>query len=344
MKKSSHFVTPRLITAVLLTAILFSASACGTSTSNTEPTQPVVLEKVTVQLSWFHDPEFAGFYTAIEKGYYAEEGLEVTLVPGGPGADPIKEVLEGRAQFGVDPANAIISYRAKGDEIVAISCIYKENPFLIMSLPESGIKTPQDLVGKTVSVQTPDASSDQDALFLAMLKRMGIDKSSINFVATENYNGADELTSGHSQAAAAFLTNQPVQAKLAGQEVNIMLYKDYGVPFYANLITTSQKLIDEKPEMVQKFIRATLRGYQYAIENTQEAANYAHKYNEQGNPQYELAAIQAMIPLIDNGVGAIGEMDENVWQSTLDIMNEFKLISGSVDLNSIYTNQFVTSN
>lgn len=334
--------THRLLTATLIMVIMIGVSACGGPAANAEPTQPVVLEKVTVQLSWFQDPEFSGFYSAIEKGFYAEEGLDVTLVAGGPEADPIKEVLEGRAQFGVDPANAIISSRANGEEIVAISCIYKENPFLIMTLPESGIKGPQDLVGKTVSVQTPDASSDQDALLLAMLQRMNIDRSTINFVATQDYNGAGELQSGHSQAAAAFLTNQPVQAKLAGVEVNTMLYKDYGVPFYANLITTSQKLIDERPELVQKFVRATLRGYQYAVENAEEAATFTHKYNEQGNPKYDLAAIIAMIPLIDNGTGSIGQMDAEVWKNTLDIMVEFNLLPKSIELDSIYTNKFVT--
>ena len=330
------------ISLVLLTAVMIAVSACGGQSANAEPTKPATLEKVTVQLSWFHDPEFSGFYSAIEKGFYAEEGLDVTLVAGGPDADPITEVMEGRAQFGVDPANAILSSRANGVNIVAVSCIYKENPFLIMSLPESGIKSPQDLIGKTISVQTPDASSDQDALLLAMLKRMGIDRTSVNFTATKSYNGAEELQSGHSQAAAAFLTNQPVQAKLSGVDVNIMLYKDYGVPFYANLITTSQKLIDERPDLVQKFVRATLRGYQYAIENAEEAAAFTHKYNEQGDPKYDLAALVAMIPLINNGVGSIGEMDTEVWKNTLDIMLEFDLLPKAIEPESAYTNKFVT--
>lgn len=331
----------RLIPLLLAFSILLGMTACSAKAANSEPTQPVVLEKVTVQLSWFNDPEFSGFYSAIEKGFYAEEGLEVTLVPGGPGADPIKEVMEGRAQFGVDPANAIISARANGNDIMAVSCIYKENPFLIMSLPESGIKTPEDLIGKTISVQTPDASSDQDALLLAMLKRMGIDRSSVSFVATEDYNGAGELKSGHAQASAAFLTNQPVQAQLAGVDVNIMLYKDYGVPFYANLITTSGKLVNENPELVQKFIRATLRGYQFAIENAEQAATFTHKYNEQGDPAYDLAAIRAMIPLIDNGTGNIGHMQDDIWQDTIEIMNDFALISKPVEVNSVYTNKFI---
>ncbi len=323
----------KLAAIILLAALLTGLTGCGQTVAEKE--------KVTVQLSWFHDPEFSGFYTAIEKGFYAEEGLDVTLKAGGPDVDPIKEIMADQAQFGIVPANAIIKARSNGQDLVAISSIYQANPFLIMTLKNSGIKTPKDLEGKRISIQSPDNFTDQDTLLLSMLKRMNVDQSTIQFVATDEWYGADELTKGKADAAAAFLTNQPVQAKLQGVEVDTMLYSDYGIPFYANLISTSGNLIKNKPDLVQKFVRATLRGYQYAIEHPEEAAGFTHKYNESGNTDYDTAAIKAMIPLIDTGATPIGWMDAAPWQSTSDIMFEFKLITNRTDVSAAYTTKFV---
>lgn len=326
IKKLNVLVGLAVITALVLTA-------CGSTKAN---------DKVTVQLSWFHTVEFAGFYAAVEKGFYAEENLDVTLVPGGATASPITEVNEGRAQFGVTTGDSIIVAQSAGQNLVAVSSIFRQNPLAVMTLSDSGISQPQDLVGKNVGVITADFSTTWDIQFLAMLKKMGVDQGSMNFSAVEDYHGANELTSGKTDAqSGVFSTNEPVVANLDGNNVHMIFYKDFGIEMYANNIFTTGSLISENPDLVARFVRATLRGYQYALENTDEVAAMALKYDETLDLEVQKATMRAQIPLLDTGDAPIGWMDEDTWQVTQEILLDFAVIPNSVDLTSVYTNEFI---
>ncbi|MCK6627239.1 MAG: ABC transporter substrate-binding protein [Anaerolineae bacterium] len=319
---------------VVLSSVV--VTACNPFVAAKEPDQ------ITVQLSWFHTAEFAGFYVADQKGYYADENLKVSLVAGGPEADPIAAVLNGRAQFGVAAGDALIRARAADQDVVAVSSIFRQSPLVVMTLADSDIQRPQDLVGKTVGVISPNMDTTWDIQFLGMLKKLNIEPSAITFVPIEDYHGANELTSGRMQAASGFFSsNEPVQAQLDGQDITLLFYSDYGIEIYSNAIFTSGSTIHEQPDLVERFIRATLKGYQYAIEHPEEIADLALKYDDTLDANLQSATMQAQIPLIDTGDAPIGTMDEEVWQITQDILLEQGIISTSVDLKTVYTNKFV---
>ncbi|HRK88879.1 MAG TPA: ABC transporter substrate-binding protein [Anaerolineales bacterium] len=331
MKKSYLYNFGLLI---VLMALL--VSACGSIGA------PKEADKVTVQLSWFHGVEYAGFYTAVDKGYYAEENIEVTLVAGGPETNPLDEVANGNAQFGIGQGDSLIVAKTEGRDFVAVATIFRDNPLAITSLEQDNILKPEDLVGKTVGAYSLDLSGYSDLLFLAFMSRTGLEKDSMQYALIEDFYGANEIKSGRMDAMSGmFATDQQVMTRDAGDEINLMYYKDYGVDVYINTIFVTGEFMQNNPDLIERFISATMKGYQYAIENTDEAAELALTYDEALDLAYQENVMKAQIPFIDTGSGPIGSMDENVWNITQEILLEFNLISAPIDLSTIYTNQFV---
>jgi NitT/TauT family transport system substrate-binding protein len=318
-----------VITVLLLSGVLVACTAF-------KP-QP---DKVTIQLSWFHSVEFAGFYVADQKGYYADENLAVTLKPGGADVLPSKEVADGKADIGVTGGDQLLVARSQGLPLKAIAAIFRQSPVALMALADSGIKTPQDLVGKRIGVISPNYDNNNDIQLLAMLRQVGIDQSKVKLVVTEDYS-VGSLTSGAMDVYSGFAMNEAVDAKLRGINVNLILPQDYGVSIYANVLFSRQQTLDERSDVIQRFVRATYKGYQYAIEHPDEAANLALKYDKTLDVTFQRASMQAEIPLIDTGDVPIGTMDSPVWQNTNDILLQQGLIKSPVDLSTVFTNKYV---
>lgn len=333
MKK--NFV--RSIGILIIITTLF-ISGCGQSATTSSSTP----DTVTVQLSWFHGVEYAGFYAALENGYYAEENLNVNLTAGGPEINPIDEVQTGKAQFGITSGDSIIIAKTNQQNFVALATIFKENPLAITSLTKDNIEKPADLVGKTIGVYSLDLSNFFDLPFLALLSRTGLERDSMNYALIEDFQGANEIKAGNMDAMSGmFATDQQVMAQGAGDELNFIYYKDYGYDVYINTIFTTETFKNDNPDLIRRFIKATMKGYQNALENTEEAAALAVKYDETLDLSYQQDVMKAQVPFINPGGGSIGSMDENVWNSTQDILLEFNLISNPIDISTIYTNDFV---
>lgn len=332
MKKNQLVTITVLFT---LFAVLLGACAGAAPAPAAEP------DKVTVQLSWFHGVEYAGFYAAIEKGYYADANIEVVLNAGGPEINPIDEVNNGNAQFGITSGDSLITARAAGQNFVAVATIFKENPLAITSLKQDGISSPDDLVGKTVGVYSLDLSNFFDLPFLALMSRTGLERESMNYALIEDFQGANEIKAGNMDAMSGmFATDQQVMAKQAGDTLNFIYYKDYGYDVYINTIFITEELRQSNPDLVHRFVQATVKGYQYAIENTDEVAQLALAYDETLDLAYQQAVMQAQIPFINTGDGQIGTMNESIWTNTQNILLEFNLISQPIDLSTVYTNEF----
>jgi NitT/TauT family transport system substrate-binding protein len=319
---------------VVITVLLMSGVLVACTAFKPQP------DKVTVQLSWFHSVEFAGFYVADQKGYYADENLAVTLKPGGADVLPSQEVADGKADIGVTGGDQLLVARSQGLPLKAIAAIFRQSPVALMALADSGIKTPQDLVGKRIGVISPNYDNNNDIQLLAMLRQAGIDQSKVKLVVTEDYS-VGSLTSGAMDVYSGFAMNEPVDAKLRGLDVNLILPQDYGVSIYANVLFSRQQTLDERSDVVQRFVRATFKGYQYAIEHPDEAADLALKYDKTLDVAFQRASMQAEIPLIDTGDVPIGTMDNPVWQNTNDILVQQGLIKSPVDLSTVFTNKFV---
>jgi NitT/TauT family transport system substrate-binding protein len=332
MKKVSFRVV-----GIFIIIMAISLSAC----SGAQATGPA--DKVTVQLSWFLGVEYAGFYTAVEKGYYAEENIEVTLNAGGPEINPLDEVDSGRAQFGIGQADSIIIAKTNDQNFVSVAAIFKNNPLAITSLASDNIQKPEDLAGKTIGAYSLDLASYSDVSLLAFMSRTGLEKDSMKYALIEDFQGANEIKAGNMDAMSGmFATDQQVMAQQAGDTLNFIYYKDYGVDVYINTIFVKEELTQSNPDLITRFLRATFKGYQYAIENPEEVAALAVTYDEALDLTYQEEVMKAQIPFLDTGDGPLGSMNEKVWETTQDILIEFNLISNPIDLNTVYTNQFIT--
>lgn len=303
---------------------------------------PQPADNVTVQLSWFHGVEYAGFYAAVEKGYYAEENINVVLNAGGPEINPFDEVASGNAQFGIAQGDSIILAKTNGQNFVSVATIFRDNPLAITSLASDNIRQPKDLIGKTVGVYSLDLNNYSDLLFLAFMSRTDLEKDSMNYALIEDFSGANEIKSGNMDAMSGmFATDQQVMTRQSGDEINLMYYKDYGVQVYINTIFVTDEYKNNNSDLITRFLRATFRGYQYALENTDEMASVAVSYDETLDLEYQKQVMVASIPFIDTGNAPIGSMDEGVWNITQDILLEFDLLSAPVDLSTVYTNEFI---
>ncbi|MBI2331053.1 MAG: ABC transporter substrate-binding protein [Chloroflexi bacterium] len=331
--KKNLFVTVAVL--FILPSLLLGACSAVAPVPTAEP------DKVTVQLSWFHGVEYSGFYAAVEQGYYTDVNIEAVLNAGGPDINPLDEVKNGNAQFGITSGDSLITAQSAEQKFVAVATIFKENPLAITSLKKDSITSPEDLIGKTVGVYSPDLSNFFDIPFLALISRTDLDRDSMNYAVIEDFQGANEIKAGNMDAMSGmFATDQQVMASQAGDELNFIYYKDYGYDVYINTIFVTEELRQSNPDLVRRFIQATLDGYQYAIENTDEVAALALTYDETLDLAYQQAVMQAQIPFINTGDGQLGTMTENIWNNTQDILLEFNLISKPIDLSTVYTNEF----
>lgn len=217
------------------------------------------LTKVGMEMKWLPQSQFAGTYVALEKGYYKAEGLNLSIMPFALDKQPIDSVVNGDVQFAVIGADAVLAAREAGIPVKAIAVIYKTNPVVAYSLTSSGIKTPYDFVGKTIGLKP-----DIQVLYNAMMNKLGIDRAKTKEV--EVGYDASELLSGKVDVSTGYIFNEPQQARDAGKDVEIIPVSNYGVNMYADVLIAREDYILNNRDTVQKFVNATLKGWNYAIQ------------------------------------------------------------------------------
>ena len=293
------------------------------------------LDEVTVRLKWVHQAQFAGFYVAAEKGFYRAQNLEVKLLPFSFEEPTMEAVVEGKADFGVKSASEIIQARAEGLPVKAFAVIYQDSPLCCYSLKESGITKPQDFVGKTIGLKPGQIT----LAYLVMLEKLGLDRSAMTEV--QIGYGVDELISGVTDVSTGFSINEPHQAIEAGHEVNIILFADYGVKVYDDVLFATEETIANNPERVSRFLRATLEGWRYAVEHQEEAVDIVLKYATDTTKSHEGYMLRQSIPLIHTGDSPIGWMTRDRWNHTHGILLQAGAIAQQVDVDEAYTMQFL---
>ena len=233
-------------------------------------------DTISLQLLWKHQFQFAGYYMAIEKGFYKDEGLEVQLKEFDHGLDLVDEVVEGRSQFGVARTSLLIDKNA-GADVVALFAAYQQSPLMLLTRKDSGILLSSDLKGRDIMI-TNDAKKVGE--IIAMLLQAGITGSDYN-QQVHSYNIQD-LIDGKTDAMASYISNEPYQMGLLGTEYNVIHPKDYGFDMYSDILFSSRDFIKQNPELTDKFYRASIRGWLYAFEHIDETAQVIfEKYNTQ---------------------------------------------------------------
>jgi len=220
-------------------------------------------ESVSIQLKWKHSFQFAGYYAAIEQGYYADEGLDVTLKEINLSRSLIEDVADGVFEYGVSDSALLVKY-LQGLPVVLVSQIFQHSPLVLISHRDSDITSPKDLLGKKVMYST---LSGEDIPFKALiLKSLG----GVDGIEIVNFTSYQDFIDKKIDAISAYSTSQPYWLKKMGIDVNIIDPKSYGIDFYGDNFFTSQKELKEHPQRVEKMRRATLKGWKYALQNQEE--------------------------------------------------------------------------
>ncbi len=296
--------------------------------------------EVTVQLKWHHQAQFAGLYAAERNGYYAAEGLSVNFIEGGPEVDLTNSVLDGKAQFAVTGADTLIVSRAEGKPVVAIAVVYRRNPLVFFAMADSNINGPQEFVGKRIQV-----SPFQRSVFSTMMAKVDVSPDQYTLVCCEfeplSSGNFEPLSSGNFDVSSGYLTNEVLAAEAAGYKLNIIYPEDYGVHLYADTIVASDDFITNRPDFVERCLRATLKGWRWAVENPEEAGVLALNYDPTLNADLQVAQMLAGIPLIHTGEDQIGWMRSHVWQRMIGWLPEQGILTESVELDEVYTMKFL---
>ncbi|HEX4408677.1 MAG TPA: ABC transporter substrate-binding protein [Xanthobacteraceae bacterium] len=272
-------------------------------------------DAVTVRLKWFNQAQFAGFYVAKDKGFYKAQGLDVNIQPGGPDFPAIQMIAGGSEQFGVTGADQILVARSKGVPVVALAVIYRRNPFVLFSLAKSGIKTPADFVGKKIGVKI---GGNEELIYRAVLAKAGVDKSKLTEIPVKF--DMTPLLTGDIDVWPGYLINEVLAAKEKGFDVNIIAPSDYGIDIYADTLFTTEKMLKEKPELVHKFVAATLQGWNAAIASPEEAAKITVKYGDKLTYDHEFAMMKASVPLLKPDSKPVGAMDQTAWSAVQQLL------------------------
>jgi signal transduction histidine kinase/ABC-type nitrate/sulfonate/bicarbonate transport system substrate-binding protein len=228
------------------------------------------LEKVSLQLKWKYQYQFAGFITAYEKGFYKDVGLDVELKELDKQIDIVDEVLKGKSTFAISDS-ALIYDKLRGKEIKALMAIFQESPFTLMGLNRDDLKSLTDLNGKTIAIH-----KGVDGISIkAMLK-----VKDISYNVHPPVFNFEKLLNKDIDLKVSYISNEPFVAKSKGLDVVSFSPKDFGFEGYGDILFTSNDILKNNPEMVKKFYLATYKGWMYAFKNIDEVIDLIYiKYN-----------------------------------------------------------------
>ena len=324
---------PCLIVALLALTACAPGSLPAAATTTSSPS----VTEVSVVMGYVPDIQYAPFFIADKKGYFAAEGLKVKYNWGFE-FDGIKLVGANQSDFAIVGGDQIIQARAQTIPIVYVANWYHDFPVEIISLADKQIREPKDLIGKKVGL--PGLFGATYTAWRAMLYTQHIDPATIT-VRDIGFTQAQALTQGTVDAVSAYANNEPVQLKLAGKSINEIKTWEFA-QLVGNGVATNEATVRNKPQLVRGFVKALLRGVADSIANPDEALQISvAALPEAGgdNLKKSQAVLNASIPLWKNS--RLGESRPADWEAMEKFMSEAGMIQKRVDVSQAYTNQFV---
>lgn len=321
---------------IILSLLLSACSAPATPASLTTAATPSALTEVSVVMGYIPHVQFAPWFVADKKGYFAAEAIKVNYNWGFE-LDGVKLVGANQAEFALLGGDQVIQARSQNIPVVYVANWYNAFPIAIFSLKEKNITTPKDLIGKKVGL--PGFFGATYTGWRALLYEQGIKESNVQ-TQDIGFNQIAAVTQGAVDAAAGYSNNEPVQLALAGKQINVLQVGEYSKLVGIGLVT-NEKSIAERPQIVQKVVRAFLRGLADTNSNPQEAlAISIQVVPEIGQNQKSSEAIlSASIKLWQNQ--RLGFSDPAAWAASAKFMKDAGIIKGDIDVTKAYANAFV---
>jgi class 3 adenylate cyclase/ABC-type nitrate/sulfonate/bicarbonate transport system substrate-binding protein len=276
------------------------------------------LDQVSIQLKWKHQFQFAGYYAALEQGFYRDAGLDVSIREGGPDIDVADTVATGKAEFGVCSANVLRDWTA-GRRLVVLAVIFQHSPAIILVPRRADISSVSELRGRTL-MDTP--GSDEIA---AMLKHEGVDYNALPRIAHEG--DPRDLLAGKADAMVAYNSNEPFVLERLGAAYRSFSPSTYGIDFYGDNLCTSEAEADAHPERVAAFRAASLKGWAYAIAHKDATIDLIlRSYSRKKSFDALLFEAEHTETLVGHDPDRIGEQDPERWRSIAETYHNLGLI------------------
>lgn len=322
-----------LLVAGLLAGCGSTSQTAGSAEGGSAQTGEEGLTKLTVQSLWFAQGQFAGLYVAQEKGFYEEEGLDVEILPGGTDVTSEDQVSNGIAQIGVDFYSSVLTYQDGGADFINVFQTFKNSPQYLVAKADSGIKTGADLKGKKVG----SWFGGREYEFYALAAKYGIDyENEIDWV-QQDYT-LDQFNNGEIDVASAMSYNEYLLLldQYKESELNVIDMNEEGVSMLEDCLFVQKEWAEENKDTLVKFLRATIRGWQYAADHPDEAGQIVYRIGESATEEHQIAMTRKVIEtaVIPEGSSReqIGELDTARIQRTIDQGFSTGLISKKIDI------------
>jgi NitT/TauT family transport system substrate-binding protein len=322
----------------LLLLLVILLSACTAQPA--APTNTIEQPKISMRLQWFPQYQFAGYIVAKEKGYYREAGLDVTLNPGGPDLVSLPLVASGSDTFGSTGADTILIAREKDIPVVALATWFQTSPVAFMVHSDAGIKTPNDFEGRTVGMFYGD---NVETEYRALLAAANVDRSKITEVPGDY--SITPFLNRRVDVWPVYATDQPNTARREGADIELILARDYGVSLLGDVLFTTEEFATKNPNTVQAFVNATLRGWQFALDNPAETVDLIAAYNPELNKEQLAFEAAETIKLLRYGAGATcpGWNGAAAWNTEADLLRQLDILASDADLATALRNDFVAA-
>lgn len=321
----------RIFSAILVLALAVIAGCSGGSPDKKN-------QDVTLMLDWVPNTNHTGLYAALDKGWYREEGLNVKIVQPTEGGTT-QLVATGKAQFGVSYQEDVTQARASGVPVVSVAAVIQHNTSGFAAKKETGITRPREMEGKRYGGW---GSPTEEAVLKAVVESDG---GSFSRVKIFNIGTSDFFTAIRRDVDFAWIFYgwTGIEAEQRGISLDFLELRklDPALDYYTPVLIAGEKLVKENPDLAKKFMRATSRGYQFAIEKPAEAAEILLKHAPELDRGLVLASQQYLSPRYRDDAERWGEQKAEVWENYAGWMYERGLLPGKIEADKAFTNEFL---
>ena len=315
-------------------------AACAAAVALAASSLSAAQDKVSLRLNWYLGGLHVPFYYGKDKGYYSAEGIDLTINEGRGSANTVQVVAAGSDTFGLGDSSSVILTASKGADVKSVMSLLNTTGYSVVSLAEANIKTPKDLEGKKVAV-TPGDPLGQ--LLQALCKANGVDCSKISMVQVDPAAKVVTVLEKKADALLGGVDDQYFLIKYKGANPAAMRYADFGGNIVGMTIFTSGETLKKNPDLVKRFVRATVKSWEEAKKNPGAAVDAALKVKPDLNRQSTLDQLMVDIDLLDskNSKGRIGWGAQADWDQTLALLRNYRDLQTDKTWTTFHTNEFL---
>lgn len=296
------------------------------------------LEKVSLALQWLTQCQFAGYYVALDNGFYRQEGIDLTIIPGASDINPIYQVSSEVADFGTKWLADFLVAKEKGLPLISIAQVLQSNGLVLIAKAKSGIKTPRDFIGKRLGIWF----FGNEVQFFTLMNKLDIPLDQMRIDALKW--SIKPFLDDEFDVVMAMTYNEYLRVLDSGykeKDINIIDFAKYGLNFPGQVIFTRVSTLENRPDLCERMLRASLRGWAWAMDHPEETVDIVLKYDETKSlkKDHQLKQMKAVIKLIKYGDQPLGYHQSEQVVFVMKSLFQNKILSHSLDLSEVFTNK-----